>query len=123
MKNNLITQINLFEGNGFQGFGPLGLETANATDADKVFVNFISSAIGLITLIAIIWFIFIFITGAIGFISASGDKAAIETAQKKIMNGIIGLAVVVLGIFVVRFIGALLGISDILWFGGLFSKL
>ena len=116
-----ITAINLFDGEGFKGFGKLGLDTVDP--AEKVFSQFISSTIGLITVIAIIWFIFTFITGAIGFISSGGDKAAIESSKKKIMNALIGLVVVILGIFIIRLIGVLIGIPDILNFGEMFGNL
>jgi len=115
--------INLFEGDGFKGFGKLGLENESAFNADTIFTKFISSAIGLITVIAIIWFIFIFITGAIGFISSGGDKNAIESSRKKIMNGLIGFMIVVLGIFIIKLIGTLIGLPDILNFPAMFSNL
>lgn len=93
------------------GFGPLGNPGENAIGT---FANFISSAIGLMTIIAIIWFVFTFILGAIGIITAGGDKAAIESSRKKIVNGVIGLVVTIIAIFIIRLIGFLLGISNIL---------
>ncbi|QQG41885.1 MAG: hypothetical protein HYV90_01070 [Candidatus Woesebacteria bacterium] len=121
--NNTLAQINLFPSGGFKGFGKLGLETDAATSADRVFTNFISSAIGLITIIAIIWFVFLVTTGSFAFMTAGGDKQSLETARKKIMNGLVGLMVCIFGIFVVRFIGYLIGIPDILNFVSLFSLL
>ena len=115
--------INLYEGEGFKGFGKLGLENESAFNADSIFTKFISSAIGLITVIAIIWFIFIFLTGAIGIISSGGDKNSNEAARKKISSGIIGLVVVVLGIFIIKLIGTLIGLPDILNFPAMFSNL
>ena len=50
--------------NGYVGFGPLGL--VNGSDnAKTVFATFISSAVGLITIIGVIWLIFIITTVAI----------------------------------------------------------
>ena len=120
---NKLTQIDLFEDDGFSGFGKLGLETESAFNADLVFTQFISSAIGLITIVAIIWFVFTLLTGAMGFISSGGDKTAIEGARKKITNGLIGLVVVILGIFLIKFAGYILGIPDILNFTSMFSIL
>ena len=119
---NLIAQssIPLAPSGGFTGFGPLGNITSKE-DAVSTFSKFISSAIGLMTIVAILWFIFVFIIGAIGVISAGGDKAALETAKKKITTGIIGFVVTIASIFVIKLIGYLIGIPDILNFGLLFS--
>lgn len=103
-----------------RGFGPLGLEGTDSSGALGVFSKFMSSVIGLMTIIAIIWFVFVFITGAIGIISAGGDKAAIESSRKKIVSGIIGLVVVIIAIFVINLIGLLLGIPNILNINQLF---
>lgn len=123
MKN--ISQLNLFPKGGLQGFGTLGLEGGDAVSgrADFVFTQFISNTIGLITIIATVWFIIIFILGAVGFISSGGDKNAIESSKKKIMSGLIGLVVVILGMLIIHLIGTLLGLPDILDFGVMFNKL
>lgn len=118
-----IAQINLFsDPNGYKGFGTLGLAGPN-TNAPSIFSTFISSAIGLITVIGIIWFVFIFMTGAVGIITSGGDKGSMESAKKKITSGIIGITVSVLGLLVVRLIGSLIGIPNILNFGSMFTNL
>lgn len=117
---NYLTVIDLAPPGGFKGIGPLGLETKNAADSIKVFSKFLTSAIGLMSVIAIIWFIFLFIAGAYGYMAAGGDKKAIESATKKISAGLIGLALVVFAIFVVGFIGRILGITSILNIENLF---
>lgn len=99
---------------GFRGFGPLGLEGRGGQDAIGVFTKFISSTIGLLTVVAILWFIFLFIAGAIGLMSAGGDKAAVESARSKITSGLIGLIVVIAAIFVIDLLGTLFGIPNIL---------
>lgn len=121
---NLIAQssIPLAPPGGFTGFGPLGNITSKE-NAVSTFSKFISSAIGLMTVVAILLFIFVFIIGAIGIISAGGDKAALETAKKKITTGIIGFVVTIASIFVIKLIGYLIGIPDILNFGFLFSMI
>lgn len=107
-----LAQIKLAPEGGFKGFGPLGLEQGQ--DAPTIFNKFISSAVGVMTIIAIIWFVFKFIAGAIGIISAGGDKASLENARKNITTGIIGLVVVVAAIFIIDLIGTLIGIPNIL---------
>lgn len=114
--------INLYEGEkGFTGFGPLGL--SEGQDPISVFATFISSAVGLITIIGVIWFIFIIITGAVAIITSGGDKASLEGAKKKITNGIIGLVVTIAGLFILNLIGTLLGIPTILNFAEMFGNI
>lgn len=120
---NKLAQIKLFDGDGLYGFGPLGLEGKLVDEAPSIFSTFISSAIGLMTLIAIIWFVFIFLTGAIGVITAGSDKQAIEAARKRIFNGLIGLVITIFAILIIGFIGSIFGLSGILNFGELFSRL
>lgn len=121
---NLIAQkpIDIAPSGGFKGIGPLGAPSGAASGAGsgiEIFGRFISSVIGLMTIIAIIWFVFTFIIGAIGILASGGDKASLEGARKKITTGIIGLVVVISAIFIIKLIGALLGI-DILNLGWLF---
>lgn len=109
MMNNQIA-INIGQ---LEGIGPLGTP-GGAEGAADLFDDIISSTIGLITIIAGIWFIFLIISGGIGIMTAGGDKASLEGARRRITTGIIGLAVVVAGIFLVQLIGGLLGFEDIL---------
>ena len=88
------------------GTGPLSNPGANA---GTVFTNFLSGIVGLITVVAGIWFVFLLITGAISIMTSGGDKAAVESARKRITSGIIGIAVVVAGIFLADLIGSFLG--------------
>jgi len=116
MINHLITQadIPLSPPDGFRGWGPLGLEGKQAFLADFVFSKFLSSVIGLLSIIAIIWFVFLLISGGIGFMTSGADKAQIEASRKKIVSGLIGLVITIFGIFVIKFIGYLIGIPNIL---------
>lgn len=116
MISKLIAQqgIKLSPDEGFRGFGKLGLEEGGPDTAPTIFNSFISGVIGILTIVAALWFIFVFITGAISMISSGGDKGALESARKRIFNALIGLAVVVASIFVVELVGKLLGIDLIL---------
>lgn len=97
-----------------QGFGPLGLETTTATDAPITFAKVLSSTVGLISIIGIIWMVITIITGAVAIISSGGDKNALESAKKKITNGVIGLVVLVTSLFIITLFGRILGIPAIL---------
>jgi len=119
---NKLTQTNLYEGeSGYTGFGPLGLEGGES--GVSVFSNIISSTVGLITLVGIIWFVFIIATGALGIMSAGGDKAKLEGSRSRITNGIIGLVVIISGLFIINLIGVIFGIPWILDIGLALTKL
>ena len=112
---NKLAQINFYEGGGYTGFGPLGLEGGvGAQNAGFTLASVITSTVGIITIVAIIWFVFIIITGALSMMAAGADKGAAEGARKRITNGTIGLVGVVVGIFIVQLIGMILGFPNIL---------
>lgn len=110
MNNHLAGTQSL--GGTITGLGLLGLE--GTADAPSVFNKLLSTTIGILTVIAIIWYLFVFITGAIGIISSGGEKGAYEQARKKITTGLVGLIVVVAAVFVIDLVGYLLGINLIL---------
>lgn len=109
-------------GSVWKGFGDLGLENKPAASAPTIFNTFLSSAIGLLTILAGIYFIFLFMIGAIGIMSAGGDKASMESARKKISTGLLGLVIVISSIFVISLIGYLLGLDILNPFGALFGS-
>jgi uncharacterized membrane protein len=116
MISKLIAEqgIPLSPDKGFGGFGKLGLEGSSAENAPSIFNSFISGVIGVLTIVAGLWFIFVFISGAISMISSGGDKNALESARKRISSALIGLAVVVASIFLIELVGKILGINLIL---------
>lgn len=114
---NQLAQIQIAPQGGFVGFGKLG---TNVGTGIEILAKIISTAVGVMTIIAFIWFVFTFFTGAIAIISAAGDKQALETARKKIQNAILGLVVTIAAIFIVNLIGRILGL-DILSITTLFT--
>ena len=95
-----------------KGLGPLGEPTATPADPGaSALTNFISKAVGVMTVVAFIWFIFLLFIGAIAWLSSSGDKAKLQEAQKKITTAIVGLVIVISAIFLTKIIGAIFGID------------
>ncbi len=107
--NKILADVSL--GPGFSGFGPLGKSGENAP---QQFNTTISRIIGVMTVVAFIWFTFMVIIGAIRIVSSGGDKASVESARKQITTGIVGVVIVVAAIFIVSLIGTILGIGNIL---------
>lgn len=62
-------------------------------------------------LIGVIIFIFIFVAGAFGWITAGGDKGKLETARKRITHAIVGLLIMLLVFFLTQLVNAILGIN------------
>ena len=93
-----------------EGFGPFsGLDLSSVTEAARAFTSIISKIIGIMTVVAGIWFFFMMIVGAYGFLSAGGDAKKIEESTKKITSALIGLIVIVLAYALVSLIGRILG--------------
>jgi hypothetical protein len=107
---NKLAQAATNLGEPLEGLGRPGLEGIGAGEAPGILDDVLSIIIGTMTTIAAIWFVFQIIIGAYGWMSAGGDKAAVQNAQKKITNGLIGLIIVVAAIFILDFVGYLLGL-------------
>lgn len=99
------------------GIGPLG----QPAGAENRFAQIISSAIGLITIVAFIFFLFTLISGAINIITAGGDKGKLEDARGKITTGVIGVGVVIAGYFIVDLVARILGIPNIFNFAAMIN--
>jgi hypothetical protein len=108
--NNLMAQASNPIGGPIIGIGPWG----DANDAFNKFTNMLIMIIGLLTLIAGIWFIFLLITGGIAWMSSGGDKGKLADARSRMMSGAIGLAIVVAALFLAEIFGGLIGFPDIL---------
>jgi len=113
--NNLLAQLKFAPEGGFRGLGTGPLTNPGTSGSPfTVFAKFLSTIIGVMTVVAVIWAVFSLITGAIAIISSAGDKQALESAKKKITTGIIGLIVVLLALTIIQLVGFVLGIQDIL---------
>lgn len=114
MKKLIIAQVEKNIGGRLEGQGELGNTLNfynNIGNASNLFEKVMSIIIGFLTVVAGIYFIFQFITGALGFLSAGGDKTKIQAAQAKIGQAVLGLAIVIIAIFIIDFIGTLLGLK------------
>jgi hypothetical protein len=57
------------------------------------FAALLPALITLLLVVGVIVFVFIFLTGAIQWITSGGDKAAHETAKSKLTNGLVGIVI------------------------------
>lgn len=82
-------------------------------DGVSVLESIISKAIGLLTFVAVIFFVIQIILAGYAFISSQGDEKKMESARSRLTNGILGLTVVVLALGVGSLIAHLLGVQDV----------
>jgi len=75
--------------------------------------SMISNVIGVITIVAFIFFTFQIIFAGYTFMSANGDEKKLETSRKKLTNGILGLTIVVVAYGLTSFIANLLGLDNV----------
>lgn len=73
----------------------------------------ISKVIGIMTVIAVIYFTIQIIISGFSFMSSQGDPKALDISKKKITNNILGLTIVVLAFGMGALISNLLGIKDV----------
>lgn len=93
---------------GFGPWGNLGI-FKDVAQAAGYFTDIISRIIGIMTIIAGIWFIFQFIIGAYGYMTAGGDQKRITDSTSKITNALIGLVVIVAAYAIISLLSSLLG--------------
>jgi len=111
MKENLLAlDLGRIGGENGEGFGPFS-GVGDIADAAEKFTSIISKIIGVMTVIAGIFFFFILLAGAFGYLSAGGDPEKIKSATKRIGNGLTGLIVIVLAYALISLIGRMLGLD------------
>lgn len=102
------------------GRGPLANGGVNS---GNLFASVLSSTVGVLTIVAAIWFLFNIITGGISIIGAGGDKGRVEGARSKITNGVVGLIIVITAVMLVGFVGWILGIDNPLDIAGTINRI
>lgn len=83
----------------------------------------IGNVIGIITIIAVIYFTFQIIFAGYAYITTEGDKSKMEAARKRITEGILGLVVVVVALGLGALVSTLLGIDNALNLDKMFIKM
>ena len=105
---NSIAQREIPIGDPFQGIGPLA---EPGTEGPRLLNETLSKVIGVLTVIAAIWFIFSFFIGAFQVLTAGGDKAKLEGARAQITHSLAGLVLVVAAVFLIQIIGEIIGVK------------
>ncbi|HPD44931.1 MAG TPA: hypothetical protein PK131_02025 [Candidatus Woesebacteria bacterium] len=83
--------------------------TAMTTQLEK----YLSTIIGFITLVGVIWFTFQIIFAGYTFLSSGGDIKKVERAQQQLMQSLIGIIVIIAATIIVGLIVRILGLGNI----------
>lgn len=88
--------------------------SGNSVDGAEALTNlelFISNIIGFMTALGGIFFVIYFVLGAFEWITSSGDKGKLETARNKMVNGAIGMVLLVASYGIIGLLGSFIGID------------
>ena len=88
---------------------PIGPKFTN--QGTTYFSSIISGAVRLGLVAGVLIFFFIFVMGAIQWMTSGGDKAAVESARGKVINAIVGLVLLFLLFVILRLIGQFFGLD------------
>src|SRR3990172_2764093 len=102
MSNLLAKDLGTFSGIG-------GISNTPATSSITGFTKVVSTAVGLLTIIAGLYFLFRLLTAAFKWIGAGGNKDTLAAAQKAITSALTGLIIVILSYALTGLVGVILG--------------
>ena len=88
-----------------------GSEAAGGAGAVSNLELLIGNMIGMITIVAALFFLVEFFIGAFNWVSSGGDKGKVDTARNKMTNGAIGMVIVVAAYGVIGLIGSVIGLD------------
>jgi hypothetical protein len=97
------------------GVGPLGgADGANFGNSAVVITRFVtqlSNLIGLLTIVAGIYFVLTFILAGFDWLSSGGDKGKVEKAQNRMTSAAIGLLIVIIALGIIGVVGGVFGLD------------
>lgn len=98
------------------GVEPIGNQygqnvTDSATAAVTDLETLISNGIGFLTIIAGLFFIFFFFLGALKWVTAGGDSGKVGKARDEMVQGVMGLVVIVAAYGIIGLIGRIIGLD------------
>ncbi len=91
--------------------GP-GLNPSDGVEATTALEKLISNVMGVLTIVAVIWFAIQIILAGYGLMTAHGDPKKIEEGWSKLTNGILGIFIVVIATGLAALLAKLLGLSN-----------
>lgn len=85
--------------------------SATGTNAFSNVEVLISNIIGLLTVLGGLFFVFFFVQGAFSWITAGGDSGKIDKARNQMIQGVLGVIVLVASYAIIGLIGTIVGLK------------
>lgn len=95
------------------GLGPWQITPGSEGALGTAFSNLASTILGFLTALGGLATFLFLVSGALSWITSSGDKAGMEKARSQITNAVIGLIIIVAAWGIVYLIGGILGLDII----------
>lgn len=86
-------------------------DTLNSQSGNSFLQSLLPAVIGLLFVIGAVVFLFIFIIGAISWMTAGGDKAKVEAARGRLSSAIIGLILLLISYAIIGLIENFFGVK------------
>ncbi len=94
------------------------------SNAPVIVGKLISTVIGVMTVVAIVYFVFQVIIAGLGMISSEGDRKKIEDARTRMTQGVLGLVIVIVAVSLGSLMARILGLgTDIFNLATVLTKL
>lgn len=116
---NLLTSTLIAAGKDIPlgGFGelekdsPYNQGSATKTGVVDNLVAFLSNLIGFFTVLAALFFVVYSFVAAFSWVTAAGDSGKIEKARNQLIQGVLGLIVIVAAYGIIELVGAIVGVE------------
>lgn len=108
----MVQLVNKIQAVDYQISGPGTFSPTDNVDATVKLEQIISNLLGVLTLVAVVFFAIQIILAGFGFISSEGDEKKMEANRSKLTNGVMGLFIVIIAVGLGRLIAQLLGLSN-----------
>lgn len=92
-------------------------------DAASQFEKYASQVVGVLTIVAVLYFVVQIIFAGYAFIASQGDEKTMEATRKRLTEAVLGLTVVVVAIGIGSLLAKLLGISNVLDINSMFKSM
>ena len=87
------------------------------------FEKIIGQVFGVLTIVAVIYFVFQIIFAGYAYMNSQGDEKAMMAARSRLTNGILGLTIVIIAVGLGTLVATIAGIPNILDINALFSQM
>lgn len=114
MITTLMKQLLPLAEKSLGSFTPINDFAQNPTTQDGALTSletFISHMLGLLTIIGSIFFIATFFLAALNWISAQGESAKIQKAREQMIQGIVGLVIIIASYGIIGLISTVVGLN------------